>query len=116
MNPQEFFWQLVGDLGTTPWNFKAGCAVAILFVVYSLPRHWEHLPLMLGLALIAASPWLPPAGPFGDWLVYPSAFVVLLRCRIEKAPRIAAERKRQGPDPAIVVFNALRPNGGRTRD
>ncbi len=115
MNPQDFFWQLVGDLGSAPWNFKAACAFAMLIVVYTLPRHLEHLPLMMGLALVSASPWLPPAGAYGDWLVYPSAFVVLLRCRIEKAPYIAALRERQGPDPAFVLFKAFSSSGRRRR-
>jgi hypothetical protein len=76
----EFFWHVVAQAGVVPWWFKAACAWAALVPVFHLPRHWSQFPLMLGLALVGVSPLLPPAGPFGDWLVYPFAVLTLWRC------------------------------------
>lgn len=80
MSASEALWQLVGDAGPLPWWFKAACAWAALYVVYRLPRHWEQFPLMVGLAAIGLTPFLPPLGPIGDWLVWPFAVAVLWRC------------------------------------
>lgn len=99
-SPQDFFWQLVADAGVMPWWFKAACAWAALVPLYHLPRHWEQYPLTLGLILVGLSPLLPPAGPLGDWLVYPFGVVLLVRLareihRLEHAR--AHEARRQAP-------------------
>lgn len=108
MSPIDYFWHVVSWLGIAPWLFKAGCAVVSLVYVYRHARHWEHLPLMIGLGCIAVSPWFTPAGPIGDWLVYPSIAIVLARGFYENKPRLDAEKAAAGPSPERVIFDVVR--------
>lgn len=108
MSPIDYFWNVVDGLGLAPWVFKAGCAVAILIFLYRHERHWEHYPLMVGLGCIAASPWFTPAGPVGDWLVYPSFAVVLARGFYENKPWIDARKRAEGPPPESIIADVLR--------
>jgi hypothetical protein len=108
MSPIESFWQFVAWLGLAPWVFKAGCALVALIYVYRHRRHWEHLPLMVGFGCIVTSPWFTPAGPIGDWLVYPSITIVLARGFYEHKPMIDARMRAEGPPPEKVILDTLR--------
>lgn len=108
MSPQEYFWDVVGNLGAAPWIFKAVCAGTMLVFVYMLPRQPEHLPLAIGLFMVAVSPWLPPAGPFGDWLVYPAATALFIRRYIALRPYIKAVKAQQGPSAEAVLLGAAK--------
>jgi len=108
MTPIEYFWHVVSWLGLAPWVFKAGCAVVSLVFIYRHRRHWEHLPLMIGLGCIAFSPWFTPAGPIGDWLVYPSMAIVLARGFYENKPLIEARHRAEGPEAPRVILDLVR--------
>ncbi len=108
MSPLDTFWQFVAWLGLAPWVFKAGCAGVCLVYIYRHDRHWEHFPLMIGLFCIVVSPWFTPAGPIGDWLVYPSATIVIARGFYENKPAIEARQRAAGPSPERVLLDVMR--------
>jgi len=108
MSPLETLWAIVGNLGAVPWIFKAFCAGVILICVYLLPRQPEHVPLAIGLGMIVASIWVPPLGPFGDWLVYPSAMLLFLRRYIALRPHIRAVKEQQGPSAEAILLEAAK--------
>jgi hypothetical protein len=107
-SPTELFWYVVNNLGLAPWVFKAGCALVALVYVYRLPRQWEHLPLMIGLGCIVASPFLPPAGPAGDWLVYPSVAILIARNFYRDRWAIEAERQREHVPAGRILLKFVR--------
>lgn len=108
MSPLDYFWTVVGNLGAAPWIFKAVCAGVMLVFVYLLPRKPEHIPLAIGLGMIVASIWLPPFGPFGDWLVYPSATILLGRWYFTLRPYIKVVQAQQGPSAEAVLIEAAK--------
>jgi len=108
MSPLDYFWAVVGNLGAAPWVFKGVCAGIMLVFVYLLPRQIEHVPLAIGLGMIVASIWLPPFGPFGDWLVYPSAAVLLARWYFILRPYIRIAEARKGPSAEVVLIEAAK--------
>lgn len=107
MTPIETFWHFVAWLGLAPWIFKSGCAAVALVYTYLLPRHWEHLPMFIGLGCIVASPYFPPAGPIGDWLVFPAMAVMIARGYYIRKPMLDAHLAAQ-PTPERVILEAAR--------
>ncbi len=102
-SPIQYFWAVVEYLGVAPWWFKAGCAWLMVVVVILLPRRIEHWPFCVGLAFVGISPVFPPAGPFGDWLVYPFGAAMLLRHYFLLRPAMKVMQADRGPPPEVVI-------------
>ncbi|NQW53756.1 MAG: hypothetical protein HQ465_21220 [Rhodospirillales bacterium] len=108
LGPLDYLWAVVGNLGSAPWVFKAVCAWVALVCVFLLPREPEHWPLVVGLFMVGVSPMLPPAGPFGDWLVYPASAALLLRRYLKMRPTLKAIEQIRGPSPERVLAEAAK--------
>lgn len=106
--PIEYFWAVVGNLGMVPWALKAIAAALMLPIIYLLPRRPEHWPLGFGLFMVAVSPFFPPLGPFGDWLVYPSAAVMIIRLFLFMRPYLKAQAEQQGPSREAILLAAMK--------
>lgn len=78
MTPTDFFQYVSDGLNFLLTAWRTSLALVLLVYMYRFPFRWESVLILIGLAMIIASPWLP-VSTIGELLFWPGAVVFVAR-------------------------------------